>query len=169
MKRILLVLVGLIALVVVVFGSLYQFVGLKEYLTFKSYLTKSLGKSETEKVTKEFFYGQDSESIGGVVAYIGNNGLWLWTKNNLRYFKFYPIGDGQYKYIRGCTPEGLKSPEYEKAGDINSFRTENYTNIDTWRELVKVGQHVFVKGSKVFVVNPDVKVGNYPLMFCYAV
>lgn len=150
------------------FGLLYFGAGLKEYIGFRKNILDLKMESHKDDFESIFFGGANSDAFGGVVAWHGTKGVWVWGKSSLKYFKY---SDGAvFRWIENCQAEKLLMVRSEEMG--KTVKIETVDEVAKWNEKVKIGAHVFVyiDANKVnsITANMDVGLEGPEPIFCFA-
>lgn len=149
----------------VMLGSfcIYQWAGLKQYIGLVKYINTFSDETE-KKETLSIFFDGPGRGYGGILAWIGKNGLWSWGKFGPKYFR-YP-DNPTYGIFYDCNQK--KMSEYANGKGTN-VRFERFSDLAIWKENVKIGMYVFIElsGRNEAIIYPDVNTETYPLVFCY--
>ncbi len=139
MKRIIWIVAIFFVFVLTLFFVLYQFAGLKEYLQAVS-LIRSLPAEQREKAELKFYDGGGTYGYTGMLAYVGNNGLWVWGAKGPKYFR--TDEDTVYVLWSVCNEDTLAKIEAQQpfAPAQNATR-----DINAWTPRERIGQFVDIK------------------------
>lgn len=80
MKKFWLIFLAVVGVLVVVFEGLYLLAGLRQRIGYTLSLRTIPDIQERAYYDKAIFFGADGKAVGGVVAYKGKQGLWVWGK-----------------------------------------------------------------------------------------
>lgn len=140
-----------VAVVVMAFGlgtlCVYEFAGLKYYISAVSKINKLTEPNKSKAIT-DFYNNQDSNTAyRGILAGVTKNGVWVWGRAGLKYF----VSDSGsvYTFTDGCTDATI-NPNSSDAGKENILNTSVSAKLNSWSENVRAGDFVIVtSGSNI--------------------
>lgn len=129
----------------IIFWGIYQYTGLKHYLSAVKEINRLDGK-ERDQAFEDFQGGasEELEIYGGILMGVnsrGKSGVWVWGKNGPKYYK----GDeySVYSFFSICKPvilDKLKAGE----GEQLTIGQDIETDIKAWAKKVKQGDYVIL-------------------------
>jgi hypothetical protein len=144
MRKSSLVVVSVLALALVIFfGWLFVYGGLRYYLRAEIMIAQSKVSAENKIQVKLDFFGDGSNQFEyrGTLARVENGGIWVWGRTGLKYFK--TDKDSVFHFTDGCLD--IYTVQSEKnAGKEIEVNDEIFTDITKWGQKARVGDYVIV-------------------------
>lgn len=140
----------LLLLFIVLYGFIYYFTNLKQYLFIQKSISKLEGINKGRATTEFYSVGKNSNVHAGTIAMInkiGNGGIWVWSNNKLKYFS--TNKSTAYSFYDVC--KLLAESEQNNTITINDNSRTVVNDINVWSTQVKRGdfiQIVLLMGSK---------------------
>lgn len=129
---------SLILVVLVTWGCLYQFFGLKEYIRATKYVN-NLGEDVRGNARERLDLDSSTGHFGGILAGVWKGpfpGVFLWTRQTLKYFRVDQFS--VYTYHNACVDE-LINPANPRPKTTVKVKRTIFTDLNLWSKNLKTG------------------------------
>jgi len=163
MKRWVLVSIAIAAFLILLLSVLvYYFAGLKEYLGAIKHLNSLQSDEKTDTYNSFFGKGRFDNFYGGILAQTWKNGILIWEKSGLKYFR--AEKSAQFIIVTGCTQSSLYNSR--------TYNIKSMPHLNAWRLQARPGNYTAFQTTKngllsLVALYPDFRTTDIPWIFCH--